>query len=276
MDKQRAITHPGKHGKHKAKKDPRNLNISRFINRQHLTAIPDRHDWTRKKKTAWGVMKNKKLNNCTCVAAGHMIKCWTINATQESIIKDAEIINAYIELSGYNAQTGENDTGVAALDALKYWRKTGIGNHKIKAFATIDHDDHEIVRTSIYLFGGIYAGLQLPNTILGQKIWDIVPGSPECDTEPGSFGGHAVTILAYDAEHLTCVSWGVEKKMTWQFWNTYCDEVYAIITHDFFANDNSPTGLSLHQLEDELMKITGQKIRLQKQLEEDRAASLEV
>ena len=75
------------------------------------------------------------------------------------------------------------------LAALKYWRKSGFDQHKIKVFATIPHDNREIVKASIYLFGGIYVGLQLPKSIEGQEIWEVMPGGLIGDNEPWSWGG---------------------------------------------------------------------------------------
>ena len=246
----------GKLGKHGAIIDQRSLNVSKYIKKEHLAGVPEKHDWTKKKRTSWGMMDNFNIMDCTCAAAGHMIECWTANSSTEHVIRDKAIVDAYIALSGYDAATKKNDTGVFAIDTLKYWRKNGIGNHKIKAFATIDHRNQDFVMAGIYFFGGIYVGLQLPNSIKGQDVWEVMPGGLKGNNEPGSFGGHAVTVLAYDSKHLTCISWGVEKKMTWEFWDTYCDEVYAIITEDFFSDKKSPLGSGMYELEKDLLEIT--------------------
>ena len=256
-----------KNGKQKAKIDPRSLNLSNYFSEDSFRATPNQHDWTKIKRTDWGVYDNDRLNNCTCVAAAHMLKCWTANAKTESTISDDEILEAYSNITGYNAATGEGDAGAYTIDTLKYWRKNGIGPHKIKAFATVPHDNRDVVKTAIYFFGGIYVGLQLPKSILGQEIWSVLPGDLVDDREPYSWGGHAVTILAYDEEHLTCVTMGIEQKMTWEFWETYNDEAYAIITDDFFNGSETPSGLSLKAIQDDLLKLTGQKIRLGKQME---------
>ncbi len=196
-----------------------------------------------------------------------MLRCWTANAKTETVLLDDEILEAYANITGYDSVTGEGDEGAYAIDTLKYWRKNGIGPHKIKAFATVPHDNREIVKTAIYIFGGIYVGLQLPKSILDQEIWSVLPGELVGDREPYSWGGHAVTILAYDEEHLTCVTMGAEQKMTWEFWETYNDEAYAIITEDFFSGSQTPSGFSIQALQDDLLALTGQKVSLAKQLE---------
>lgn len=256
-----------KNRKQKAKVDPRNLNLTNYLSESNFSTTPSIHDWTSVKQTEWGVYRNDQLNNCTCAAAAHMLKCWTANAKTEAIITEDEILEAYANITGYNALTGEGDDGAYAIDTLKYWRKNGIGQHKIKAFATVPKDNQEVVKKAIHIFGGIYAGLQLPKSILGQEIWSVLPGNLVGDLEPYSWGGHAVSILAYDEEYLTCITMGSEQKMTWEFWETYNDEAYAIITEDFFKGTQTPSGFNLNALQEDLLKLTGQKIRLAKQLE---------
>jgi hypothetical protein len=255
-------------GKLEAKNDPRDFDFSRYLLLDELV-IPESHDWTIIKKTAWDAFGNDKINNCTFAAAGHMILCWTANATKEHPLTTEKIISAYSEVSGFDEKKPGSDRGLTALEALKYWRKTGIDNRKIKAFATVPHKKHNIVKSAIFLFGGLYAGLQLPKSIIGQKIWEIAPNEPLEKIEAGSYGGHAVTILAYDEQYLTCVTLGKEQKMTWDFWEYYTDEAFAIITEDFFNGNKTPTGLNLEALEDDLLTLTKQKKALENQLDDD-------
>lgn len=243
-----------KKGKPRARKDPRNLNIASYLSLKEI-GIPLAHDWTRTLKTAWGALGNNTLENCTCAAAGHMIKCWTANANSEFEITEEAIIHTYITLSNYDPVTGANNEGVYMLDALKYWRKTGIDKHRIRIFAALPEDQRETVKAAIYLFGGIYVGLLLPLSCRDQEIWAVKPGGLTGDNEPESYGGHAVAILAYDEEHLTCVTLGKEKKMTWEFWEAYNDEAYAIITDDFLRGGKTPLGLDMDTMEQDLKNL---------------------
>jgi len=257
-----------KGGKPKAIKDPRSFKVTDYL-AMHQLQIPDAHDWTAVKKSEWGVFGNDTLENCTCAAAGHMIKCWTANAGAEFEITDEAILNTYIALSKYNPITHENAEGVYMIDALKYWRKKGIDQHRIRVFATVPPDRREIVKASIYLFGGIYVGLLLPLSSKHQEIWEVKPGGLTGDNEPYSLGGHAVAILAYDEEYLTCITLGEEKKMTWDFWESYNDEAYAIITQDFMKGDKNLLGLNLEAMEQDLMHLTQEKIRLANRLAQE-------
>jgi hypothetical protein len=45
--------------------------------------------------------------------------------------------------------------------------------------------------------------------------------------------------------------------MTWSFWNTYCDESYAVISRDFAGTKPAPNGFDLAALQADLKEITG-------------------
>jgi len=259
----------GKLGKHPVKADTRNLDYANYI-KTDLPEVPKTCDWTAKKKSRWGAMKNMQLHNCTLAAAGHLIQSWTLNTGKEITLSTPAIIKAYSGLCGYDAKSGANDKGATALDALKYWRKNGIHGYGIEAFATVNHHIKKHVTEAVFLFGGIYVGLQLPITIKGQKVWELSTDGAIGDGAPGSYGGHAVCVLAYDEKGLTCISWGKKRKMTWDFWFAYAEEAYAVLSPAFFKDGKTPQGFDLELMKKDLANITGQKIRLAAQLNEVR------
>jgi hypothetical protein len=260
--------HPlGKPGKHKAKHDDRTINFANFVSKEHLPLIPKAFSWSERKKSRWGAMKNIKIHDCTCAAAGHFIQTWSMHTTGEVVVPTDHIVEAYSAVSGYDPVTNKNDDGAAMLDVLKYWRKNGVGGHKIKAFAAVDHKDKELVGQTIFLCGGLYGGLELPRTILKQrKIWDVTSSELKGDSKPGSYGGHAVTILDYNRQNLTCISWGKKQKMTWRFWNAYADEAYVALSTEFLNDKNIIGVLSLAALGHALKKATGEKVNLEAKL----------
>ncbi|MGB6874974.1 MAG: hypothetical protein WBD87_02970, partial [Candidatus Acidiferrales bacterium] len=74
---------------------------------------------------------------------------------------------------------------------------------------------------------------------------------------PGSWGGHAVPVLAYDSDGLTCITWGAKKRMTWAFFAQYCDEAYAPLSHDWFsAQGIDPSGIDFAALSADLHQLT--------------------
>jgi hypothetical protein len=243
-------------GKLPARHDPRTLMLAKYLHTT-LPVPPASCDWG-KKVPRWPMYLNDKLGDCTCAAAAHMIQAWTRDAGPGEVrVTDAAVLKAYEAVGGYRPGDPSTDQGAVELDVLKFWRKTGIGGHKIAAFASIDPRSSGLVRDGIYLFGGIYAGVELPASAQDQDVWDVPAGGPVGSGEPGSWGGHAVPIVAYDTRGLTCVTWGAELRMTWGFFATYFSEAYAVLSNDFLHGGRAPNGFNTAQLLADLAAVGG-------------------
>ena len=119
---------------------------------------------------------NDELGDCTVAAAAHMIQQWTFFAEKPFIPTDQDVLKAYKAVSGYVPGLPETDNGTCLLDVLNYWRKTGIGNHKIFAYAQVDYTNAEERRLAIELFGNLYVGVQLPVAVQGANDWTVGDG----------------------------------------------------------------------------------------------------
>lgn len=243
-------------GKHPARHDPRTLLLASYVT-PALPAPPASFDLTAKVQT-WGMMQNDQLGDCTCAAAGHLIMEWTANAKGKTVTPtDQQIVAAYSAITGYNPGTGANDNGAAEIDVLNYWRQSGIANHKIGAYMALEPANHTHIMDSVYIFGGCYIGLLLPTSaqeqVRNHQPWSVPPGGPAGDGKPGSWGGHAVPVVAYDARGVTVVTWGALQMMTWTFWEAYCEEAYAILSTDYLTGKKvTPQGFNLQQLQADL------------------------
>ncbi|NCI46550.1 hypothetical protein [Sediminibacterium soli] len=245
-----------KPGRQPVKKDERTFRLADYLRKNKLPAVPDSWNWDAHiAKDAWGEMDNMRSSDCTIAAAGHFIMTWTSNTGKLFRPSDAAIVATYSALTGYDPETGANDIGMNSIDVLKYWRKYYIHGHRIFAFASIDPLDHEEVRQTIYLFGGCYAGLNLPASCMKQKRWEIPASGTVGDFEPGSWGGHAVLITGYSEHGLKAVTWGIEKWMSWAYFDTYCDEAYAVLSEDFIKDNKNPAGIDLSALRDSLAAL---------------------
>jgi hypothetical protein len=243
-------------GKLLPKHDVRTLQFANYLETSILPSPPVTYSWSAKVKK-WGMMKNDTIGDCTIAAAGHLIEEWTADNGKLFTPTDTQIIQAYSAITGYNPKTGANDNGAVETDVLNYWRKSGIAGHKIFAYAGLEPGNHNHVQDSVYLFGGCYIGLALPVSAQSQNVWSVPPGGATGQGAPGSWGGHAVPVVAYDNSTLTIVTWGQLKKMTWGFWDAYCDESYAIISPDFLNKNKAPNGFDLAALTSDLKAITG-------------------
>ena len=247
-------------GKQAARHDPRTLLFATYATAA-LPAPPPSLDLTTKMKVPWGMMDNAQVGDCTCAAAGHLLMEWTSNAQSKIFTPtDAQIIAAYSAITGYNPKTGANDNGANEVDVLNYWRQTGIAGHKITAYVALEPSNTTHIMDGTWIFGGCYIGLALPKTAQAQtsnkQIWSVPTGGPTGDGAPGSWGGHAVPVVAYDSRSLTVVTWGALQTMTWGFWAAYCDEAYAILSPDFLGKSGqTPDGFNLAQLQEDLADL---------------------
>ena len=243
-------------GKGAARHDPRALLMASYV-APSLPPPPPSADLTTK-VSAWGMMENDQIGDCTCAAAGHLLMEWTANAGKKMVTpSDKQIVAAYSAITGYNPTTGANDNGAVEVDVLNYWRQTGIAGHKIGAFVSLEPSNHNHIMDAVYIFQGCYIGMQLPISAQAQvqnhQPWSVPPGGATGDGKPGSWGGHAVPAVAYDSRGVTVVTWGALQMMTWSFWEAYCDEAYAILSKDYLTGKKTtPHGFSVAQLNADL------------------------
>lgn len=238
-------------GKAPAKHDDRTLRLASYLP-GHLPPAPSTHAWSPKVAT-WPMYANDLLGDCTAAAAAHMVQCWTANGSSEYRMPESDVVAFYEDSTGYDPADPSTDQGGVELDVLNYWRKSGISGHKIGAYVSVPPTSGMLTRSGIFLFGGLYIGVALPISAQRQVVWDVPHGGARWEGAPGSWGGHAIPVLDFDARGLICVTWGAVKRMTWRFYRTYCDEAYAIIADDFVnGSRRAPNGFDLAALKADL------------------------
>lgn len=247
-------------GKLPPRHDPRTLKLAAYT--AALPPPPSSCDLTGK-LTSLGMMLNDTLGDCTCAAMGHMIQAWTAEAGGQVILPDAAILSAYETFCGYDPANPAPDQGGVELNVLNGWRQTGVAGHKIIAYAALQKHSTGIlsraswkhgVMNSVYYFGGTYVGVALPETAQDQTAWDLV--SKHGKGAPGSWGGHAIPIVAYDADGVTVITWGALLKASWDFLDEYMDEAYAALAPEIVGTGKSPEGFDITQLETDLNSVT--------------------
>lgn len=223
--------------------DPRTFKLSRFVS-PHYTSPPAQR-WI-PDNVKWGMMLNDQVGDCAIATPGHMIQSMTGLAGQGFIPSDADIMQAYRDVSGYR-DTKATDNGCNVLDVLNYWRTTGIAGHKIYAFASVNPKNREEVDYAIYNFGGLFLGIDMPTAWGEAKVWDRVDGPTGI---PGSWGGHAVPALAYrKGTDTTIVSWGEEYSLTERAFSLYVEEAWAVLSLDWLGVKKvAPNGFNFSAL----------------------------
>lgn len=246
--------------------DSRTFHLKDYLSQEPALKIPKEHDWGRRLGSdAWSSFGNLKINNCTCATAGHLIMSWTANMGRLHKPTTKAIVKAYSDITGFDPKTDGIGKPVGAIKALKYWRKHGVDNHKIIAFAKLSFRNPEQLKQAIYFYGGCYVGLNLPQSTAKQyneaKKWTVPHSGAKGVGEPGSWFGHALLITGYSKDELYAVTWGKPIAMSLGFWETYVDESYAVFSEDFIRDNRTPSKISVEVLKRDIetLQKTGLK-----------------
>ncbi len=233
----------GKFGKLAPQFDTRTKSFGDIAEKYGLAVPPYwRVDWSRNLiLPALGTLLNTELGCCTCSSKGHDIQLWTAwGAGPQAVIQGASILAMYKAISGYNG-TPATDRGATILSALQYWNHNPIDGHKLDGYAAVEPGNLAAAKAAIWTFGNLDIGLLLPETCLQQGVWRYVQSGGA--GAPGSAGGHDVNLIAYDdhAQLFTCITWGHLKKLSYQFYQVYCDEAWALASKDWLMTSNHLT-----------------------------------
>ena len=75
---------------------------------------------------------------------------------------------------------------------------------------------------------------------------------------PTRDNGHCIPAVAYDAAGLTVVTWVETKSMSWEFYDAYADEAFAVVSVDFIDcqdSSNTPAGFDLAAMLKDLAQL---------------------
>lgn len=247
---------PFKLGKKPPVFDKRTLRLGSYLTTK-LAPPPPMVNWA-KPVSNWGMMGNDAYGDCTCAAAGHMIMEWTADNEDEVVVPDKNIIAFYNHFAH-----GNPDAGANMLDVLKFWRQQGLDTHKIQAFVSLEPQNNGEAQDAINLFGNCYIGLALPDfavapgTDFSKNPWVVPPQGPIDNAAPNTNNGHCVPAVAYDQRNLYVVTWGIIKSMSWQFYDAYADEAYAVLSPDWLnkKTHQTPEGFDITALIQDLQEI---------------------
>lgn len=241
-------------GKKAAKIDPRRLMIADFF-MPGIAPPPPSCSWYGS-TIEFGMMLNDRLGDCTVAALGHGIQVATLNTKDgESTVADSVVEGVYEGACGYNPSNPATDQGGVITDVLDYLRQNEMGGHKLYAYADTSPGAYAHVKQAIYLFGMVDIGLQLPISAQAQvgSLWTATSGT---NGAAGSWGGHSVIVCGYDAEGLTCITWGRLQKMTWGFWAQYCDESHTLLWRAWMEHFSGSWAVNLALMEQRLQLVT--------------------
>lgn len=246
----------GRLAPHNPQTHPR-LQIGRFLTAAYPTA-PATVDYI-SAVDSWPMYLNDSLGDCTVAAAGHMIETWTRYGAGTVVeITDTDVLTAYESVSGYRPGQPSTDGGAVMQDVLSYWRKTGIGGHRILAFAEINVRNAAELKAAMALFGHVYLGINFPAIAMDQfddgQPWDAVRN------DGGIEGGHAIDWgYCSDGRNHKVVTWGAVQQMTPAFFSKYVEEAWVVVSPEWIdAAGQNPEGLDVTALGEAFSAMTGE------------------
>ena len=186
---------------------------------------------------------NDRLGDCTIAGMAHGVTVYNGMVKYEHIPKESEVIRIY------NHLTGGIDSGLYMLDVVKYWRTTGIEEHRIFAYANVSSHNHEHVKQAIWLFGGLFMGFQCQEKVL-DEFRDRKPWQPGRKMN----AGHAVYVTGYDSTGVEVLTWGTTQKGTWAWWDEHVDEAFALLPPEA-EEEGFTTGFDFARLKKDLAEV---------------------
>src|ERR1700691_2646330 len=198
-------------GKLAPKKNLKTLSFANYL-KGSAPAPPSKTYWEWKVSN-YPMMMNDTLGCCVFAAGGHLVQEFTAHPAWEITPRDLQIVAACSAVGGYVPGTPSTDNGAAITDFLAYWTNQGFaGQPKLLGWAAIDQTNLQSVKQSVFLFGALDIGVQLPNSAMDQfqngEPWDVVAD------DGGIAGGHSIPIMGYGSEGFKVVTWGQQQKMT--------------------------------------------------------------
>lgn len=186
---------------------------------------------------------NDVLGDCTIAGMAHGVAVYNGIVNVKHIPAEKEVVRIY------NHLTDGIDSGLYMLDVVKFWRATGIEEHKIYAYVNVNAHNHEHVKQATWLFGGLFMGFQCQEKVLAEfrarEPW-----------KPGRKlnAGHAVYVTGYDSETVEVLTWGDTQKGTWDWWDEHVDEAYAMLPPEA-AEEGFTPGWDFDKLKSDLSEV---------------------
>jgi hypothetical protein len=238
-------------GKLAPKNDPKTLKFKSYLS--SLPPIPSAIDWT-PKVADWQMLGNDEVGDCTCASAMHLEMLWTSQTSTEYVPSTADTLFAYSAITGYNPTDPSTDNGANEENVLNWWKQNGFGSRKpILGFMQIDTKNLAHIKAAITIFGGVYAGVQMPDNAQDQ----FQAGQPWSNSSKTIEGGHAIPLVAYDPNYMTCITWGAKQKIDYQWLGQNLEEAYAVLSPDWLTSMGvTPNGFNLTQLWADLNQVS--------------------
>lgn len=217
-------------GRIKPPADAPRIRLASYLRRALPPAPPS---WDGTKGVTFPLYRNDVLGDCTFAALAHLLAIQAHQEHRSIAFTDEQVAGAYL------AFTSGRDIGACELDVLHAAVKHGgfpaNAGVPLAAWASLDPGDVVGVKSACALFHGLYLGVDLPISAQEESaLWIPTEG---VEGLPGTWGGHAVALAAYDPERVLLPTWGKLQAATWGWLRRYCDEVHVVVELDRRVTD---------------------------------------
>lgn len=200
----------------------------------------------------WGVLGNSTWGCCAEAGLMHLVQAQSANVGNPLHSTEAQTLALYSAATGFNPNDPESDQGTVLSEILGFIKKNGLEmldstdktvTVEIVGFASLDISSISQTRYATYIFGGSYLGINCPQQCEDDlSNWNFGPGLPLA-------GGHCISRVGEGSAGGKIVSWGKVIPFSNQFWTSYGDEGYIVLTKAWINDQNkSPSGLDLDGL----------------------------
>jgi hypothetical protein len=234
-----------------------------YFDAANMPPVPDSFDFSPLATTPLAdILGNDQLGDCTAAGAGHLIDVFTAGGGSPVAITTAQAIDFYSQSTGYNPADPSTDQGGDEVTVLTSWRDQGFaGAHKIAGFVQIDPSNAVEVKAAAFYFGGLYFGLELPNSYTNPFpssngfVWGPDTPNPQ--------QGHCIVGVGADATGIKVDSWGLLGTFTYDAIELLCSEaaggmVFAVLNPEWVSaqSQKSPSALDWVQLQADFAGLT--------------------
>lgn len=193
---------------------------------------------------AWPMLANDQVGNCVEAAILHLIQQQSRYAPPYLGLaaSDAEAIGFYSAVTGYvpgNEATDQGSYVMGPNGAMQYWLNHGVAIggvvNKCAAYLALNPADETQWMQAINVFGGVLAGISLPQNVVARPDVPFVWSDPT-----GAIaGGHEILLVGYETTPhgrvYDLISWGGYYRATAAFLRACLDE--AVCVYDRISLD---------------------------------------
>lgn len=225
---------------------------AKYFDAANMPPVPDSFDYSPLNRVPLvDVLGNDSLGDCTAAGAGHLIDVFTAGGASPVAITAEETIAFYSLSTGYVPGDPSTDQGGDEITVLTTWRDKGFngkGAHAIAGFVQVDASNAALLKACCFYFGGLYFGLELPDTYTNPFpsadgfVWG--PGTPNPNQ------GHCIVGVGADSTGIKVDSWGLIGTLTYEAIAELCSDaaggmVFALISKEWVsaASQKSPSAL---------------------------------